>query len=240
MGASVSSHPGAKVSVLEASRGKSASHQSSTLEVHPPDMVRRRLVDWASVQSETLQVLRRKPFDTSFKHNRHMLIAFEQGVRYDGETSVEGFPASTLRDYGHKLIFVPAGARFRSWQHPRQLARQTIVYIEPDAVPVDPDLRFAEADVRPRLMFEDDAIWQTVQKLKPLIGTSNPGDRIYAEALGGLLAQEILRLDGGFPLHAPLAGGAGWLAGSRRASATSSKSTLSWTFRSRSWPISRN
>src|SRR5580700_404618 len=111
MGASVSSHQGTKLSLLEVSRGELPSHQSSTLEVHPPEMVRRRLADWASVQSETLQVLRRKPFDTSFKQNRHMLIAFDQGVRYDGETGVEGFPASTLRNYAYKMIFVPAGAR---------------------------------------------------------------------------------------------------------------------------------
>jgi AraC family transcriptional regulator len=212
MGASVSSHQATKLSLLEVSRGELPSHQSSTLEVHPPEMVRRRLADWASVQSETLQVLRRKPFDTSFKQNRHMLIAFDQGVRYDGETGVEGFPASTLRNYAHKMIFVPAGARFRSWQHPQRLARQAIVYIEPHAVHVDPDLRFAEADVRPRVMFEDDAIWQTVQKLKSLISSENPGNRIYAEALGGLLAQEILRLDRGIsaPRTARRGGLAGW------------------------------
>jgi protein subunit release factor B len=83
MGPSVSSHQGAKVSLLEVSHGELPGHQSSILEVHPPGIVRRRLANWASVQSETLQVVRRKPFDTSFKHSWHILIAFDQGVRGD-------------------------------------------------------------------------------------------------------------------------------------------------------------
>jgi AraC family transcriptional regulator len=52
----------------------------------------------------------------------------EQGVRYDGETFVEGLPKSSLRDYSHKLIFVPAGRDFFGWQGPRLLTRGINIY----------------------------------------------------------------------------------------------------------------
>jgi hypothetical protein len=42
-------------------------------------------------------------FEYSFKQRCHLLIAVEQGVRYDGETFVEGLPTSTIRNYSHKL-----------------------------------------------------------------------------------------------------------------------------------------
>src|SRR5262249_40150390 len=75
-----------------------------------------------------------------------------------------------------------------------------------------PDLRFAEHDLPPRLLFEDGGLWQTVRKLKALIGSTDPSERMYAEALGGLLAHELLRLHGATPASRPAARGglAGW------------------------------
>src|SRR6202023_3866278 len=84
-------------------------------------------------------------------------------------------------------------------QTPRLLTRSICLYIDPQTVPVDPDLGFAEADLQPRLLFEDNSLWQTVLKLKALIGSADPGDRMYAEALGGLLAHELLHLNGAIP-----------------------------------------
>jgi AraC family transcriptional regulator len=54
----------------------------------------------------------------------------------------------------------------------------------------------AEADLQPRLLFEDSGLWETILKLRARIGSTDPGDRMYADALGGLLAHELLRLDG--------------------------------------------
>jgi AraC family transcriptional regulator len=63
-------------------------------------------------------------------------------------------------------------------------------------VTVDPNLRFDEADLEPRMLFDDGGIWQTVAKLKGLIGNDDPSETLYAEALGGVLAHELLRLQG--------------------------------------------
>jgi AraC family transcriptional regulator len=183
------------------------------IDFSPAEIVRRQAESWRGVQAETVQLISRKHFEYSFKQRSHLLVAVEQGARYDGETLVEGLPASTARNYSHKLIFVPAGRRFFGSQNPRLLTRSICLYLDPHAVPVDPDLGFAEADLQPRLLFEDENLWNTALKLKAQIGSADPGDRMYAEALGGLLAHELLRLDGATtpaPKPANRGGLAGW------------------------------
>jgi AraC-like DNA-binding protein len=161
----------------------------------PADVVRHQIADWRSVQAETIQIISHDYFEYRFQQTRHLLVAVEQGARYDGETFVEGLPTSTVRNYSHKLIFVPAGRKFFGAQHPRLLTRSVCLYFDSHAVPIDPDLGFADAALEPRLLFEDCSLWQTVFKLKALIGSRDPADGLYAEALGGVLAHELLRLD---------------------------------------------
>jgi AraC family transcriptional regulator len=165
----------------------------------PAEIVRYQTTRWRGVRIKTLQIIDRGRFEYSAKLQCHLLVAVEQGVRYDGETFVEGLPTSTVRNYSHKLIFVPAGRRFFGATRPRLLTRSICLYIDPQAVPVDPDLGFAEAELEPRMLFEHSEIWETVLKLKAQMGSANPSDRMYAEALGGLLAHELLRLHGTIP-----------------------------------------
>src|SRR6516164_8793718 len=75
---------------------------------------------------------------------------------------IEGLPISTVRHCSHRLMFVPAGRMFSGAQRPRLLTRAICLYIDPHTVPVDPDFRFAEAELQPRLLFEDAglAAWQ--------------------------------------------------------------------------------
>jgi AraC family transcriptional regulator len=91
-------------------------------------------------------------------------------------------------------MFVPAGRTFFGAQRPRLLTRAICLYIDPHTVLVDPDFRFAEAELQPRLLFEDAGLWATVRKLKAQIGSADPAARLHAEALGGLLSIELLRL----------------------------------------------
>ena len=182
------------------------------VDFYPAEIVRHQTAHWRGVQMETIQAISHEAFEYSFKQQRHLLIAIEQGERHDGELLVEGLPTSTVHHCSHKLILVPAGGKFFGWQKPRQLTRSLCLYIDPRAVAADPDLGFAEADLGPRLLFEDSGIWQTVLKLKSQIGSANPSDRMYAEALGGLLAHELLRLHGTVPSSKPANRGglAGW------------------------------
>src|SRR5262245_46800476 len=160
------------------------------------EIVRYRTASWQGIDAKTVQIINLEPFEYRFKQQCHLLIAIEQGVRHDGETLLEGLPKSTIRQYSNTLILVPAGRTLYGVQNPRLLPRSICLYIDPQTVLVDPDFRFAATELRPRLLFEDRAIWQTVLKLKAQIGRTDPTDRMYADTLGAVLAYELLRLQG--------------------------------------------
>src|SRR5580765_3998727 len=166
------------------------------VDYSPSEIVRRHSAAWSGLIVETVQVMRHRPFEYGFRAPCHLLIAAELAERYDGETFVEGLPRSTLRDFTHKLTFVPAGHDFQGSQWPRALARTTYFYIDPRGPLADPELRFGEIKFRPRLFFYDRALWETALKLKSLV--ENPGSmpRQYAEALGIVLTHELVRING--------------------------------------------
>jgi len=143
------------------------------------------------------------------KSPSHILIAAEQAERDDGETVVEGFQRSKQREFSHKLHFIPAGHCFHGWQDPRVLTRCTFLYIDPAGALLDPELRFSEIVFKPRLFFFDRDIWETALKLKAQV--ENPVSAGYAEALGLVLAYELIRLHRGASDTPVLRGGlAAW------------------------------
>lgn len=188
---------------IEASSHEESGPSAPTVDFFPAEIVRHQLGRWRGVHAEAIQVISHQRFEYSFKHRHHLLVAIEQGARYDGELVVDGLPTSTVRSCSHKLILVPAGRRFFGWQSPRQLTRSICLYIDPATVAVDPDFRFDEADLQARMLFDDSGLWQTVAKLKGQIGSGDPSGRLYAEALGGVLAHELLRLHGKIPASTP-------------------------------------
>ena len=136
------------------SRPELVANELPTVDFSPAEIVRYKTARWCGVQANTIQIINHEPFEYSFKERCHLLIAVEQGVRHDGETFVEGLPKSTLRNYSNKLIFVPAGRKLFGVQTPRLLTRSICLYIDPRAVLVDPDLRFAEAELQPGLSIQ--------------------------------------------------------------------------------------
>jgi len=90
--------------------------------------------------------------------------------------------------------------------------RVTYFYIDPRAPLLDPELRFAETEFKPRLFFFDNDLWETAAKLKALSENSKPGERQYAEALSMVLGHELLRLNNGVvAAHQNIRGGlAAW------------------------------
>ena len=125
----------------------------SIVRVTPPDIARRHLAKCDGIQVDAVKVIRREPFEYGFEAPCHLLIMSERAERHDGETRIEGLPISTLREFSHKLSFVPAGHRFFGWQKPRVLARVTYFYIDPRGPGVDHGLNFAETEFKPRLFF---------------------------------------------------------------------------------------
>jgi AraC family transcriptional regulator len=179
----------------------------SIVDYSPSEIVRRHSAAWSGLIVETVQVTRHTPFEYGFRAPCHLLIAAELAERYDGETFVEGLPRSTLRDFTHKLTFVPAGHDFHGSQLPRALSRSTYFYIDPRGPLADPALRFGEIKFRPRLFFYDRALWETALKFKSLV--ENPGSmpRQYAEALGIMLTHELVRINGDAARRRPVSRG---------------------------------
>src|ERR1700730_17235068 len=185
---------------------------SSVVQFAPPDIGRRRMTTWNGLQIDSVQAVRREPFEYGLQAQHHLLIMTERAERDDGETFVEGLPTSTLHEFSGKLSLVPAGHRFYGWQKPRTLTRVTYFYIDPLGPLIDPELHFAETEFKPRLFFFDKDLWETAAKLKTQSETTGPGQRQYAEALSIVLAHELLRLNNGtVPATQHIRGGlAGW------------------------------
>jgi len=163
--------------------------------IFPSDAVTRRPLAWDGMAIEVVQAIRHDKVEFRFRAPLHLLVAYEEGVRENGETLIEGLPHSTLRDVKHKLAFVPAGHEYREWQEPRTRGRIVYFYFDPAKMPIDPSAG-ADTPLAPRLFFEDKALWETAVKLGKLI-ESGSEDRHYCEALGVVLAHELVRRSAG-------------------------------------------
>ena len=177
----------------------------------PPRTLELKASEWHGLRAVAIKLTTRAPIDFNLIEKSHLLVALEHARRYDGETLVEGLPKSTRRDLTHKLTFIPAGCAFSGWMKPLESLQATLLYIDPSMLMIDDGRGVATSDLRPRLFFDDDGIWQTVRKLQPQIGSTDTGHRLYAEALGAVLAHEIARLDDRVPALMPMRGGlAAW------------------------------
>jgi AraC family transcriptional regulator len=185
---------------------------ATTVGVAPCHAVTRRAAEWHGIDAEIVQATAHDRVDYSFRSSRHLLAAYEQGVRRDGESYVAGVPRSTLRDVAKKLTFVPAGHEYCEWHDPRTLTAVTYFYFDPAALQVDSELDLAGVRFMPRLFFEDAAIWSTAGKLKRAIEAPESESRLYVEALGVVLVHELLALNRGAQrVEATARGGlAGW------------------------------
>src|SRR5216684_2085680 len=182
------------------------------VEIHPADVVKRRVITWDGMAAEIVQATRRERMEFRFRGTRHLLVLCEQGARSDGDSFVEGLPRSTLRDVTRKLTFVPAGHAYQEWHEPRVLTRVVYFYFDPARMPSHSEAGVEPAPLAPRLFFEDAALSDTALKLKRLIENTGSDSGPYFEALGTVLAHELVRLNAGTPrIEAPAKGGlAAW------------------------------
>jgi AraC family transcriptional regulator len=167
---------------------------TTQLLISPADAAKRHAVTLNGVTAESVHFEECSRLEIRFRGVVHLLALFEEGARNDGETLVEGSPHSTLRNYRRKLLFVPAGHEYYDWQEPRDLPRLAYFYFDPAALGIDPNHAFTHQSFVPRLFFEDAKIWDYAMKLKTLIDNPQGTDQLYCEALGTVLAHELLRL----------------------------------------------
>ena len=143
---------------------------------------------------EIVQAGRRGRIDYRYRAPVHMLVVHERGVRHAGCTAIEGLPASTLQDCSRKLVFVPAGHQYHDWHEPRTLSRVLFFYLDPVHLAICPQMDSSSLSLPPRLFFEDGALMETALKLAALIENGGSDQRPYLEALGVVLAHELVRI----------------------------------------------
>jgi hypothetical protein len=90
MDPSISLHQNPDASAIGAPPPEPLRRPLPAVEFFPAEIVRHRTAHWRGVQAKTVQIINHEHFEYSFKQQCHLLVAVEQGVRYDGETFVEG------------------------------------------------------------------------------------------------------------------------------------------------------
>jgi AraC family transcriptional regulator len=163
------------------------------LDIIPAHVVSRRAITWDGVTVEIVQSLTRDKVEFRYRAPCHLLVAYEEGFRDDGETLVDDLPRSTLRTLGRRLTFVPAGHEFREWQRPRVRTRVICLYIDPAKIPIHPGKGVKAGTFRAQVLFENSLLWENAVKLASAIEGGPEEDR-YAEALGIVIAHELLRV----------------------------------------------
>jgi AraC family transcriptional regulator len=175
-----------------------------TVEICPPDLVRRCAITCPGMTAETVQATSRARVDYRFHAPMHLLVMYQDGTRRDGETFVEGLSRATLRNFARKLTFVPAGHQYHEWHELHALSRLTYFYFDSAKLS---KTAIVGVSFAPRLFFEDEALWHTALKLMNLIEDPASGDQLYFEALGIVLVYQLLRLHRGLASGQPLVRG---------------------------------
>ena len=159
-----------------------------TVRIATAEPIKRLGIGWHWWFSESVHVPTGSKIEFCFQGQRHLLALYYEGVRTGGETSIDGLHSSRLRSFVHKLTFVPAGCAYRESHETGASTRLTFLYLDPAAI------RKPEG-LEPRVYFEDSLVWETASKLKTTIESRQAKCMAYLEALSGVLAHELTRVD---------------------------------------------
>ena len=174
------------------------------VEFRPAGSATRQTAAWRGFSGEVVRISNRKAFECEYHGPSHLLIAYHRAVRHNGDTVLDDVPKSTRHDLSRKLTFVPAGSRFREQlEGPSGQVQVTYLYIDPRGPLMDSELGSSTVELPPRMLFEDRALWETSLKLTQLIEAGPSACCCYAEALGVVLAHELLLLQNGGNLAGP-------------------------------------
>ncbi len=161
------------------------------VDVSSAGAVNRRRITGRGVTAELVQMPSDRRSECHFHSaSAHLLVVFEDARRDAGETTVEGLPSSTQRNLSRKLTFVPANHTYSEWHTARNALRVLFIYLDPNEL----NLESSSELVKPRLLFEDSALWDSALKLKRAVAYEEPDDTAYFEALGIVLLHELKRV----------------------------------------------
>jgi AraC family transcriptional regulator len=163
----------------------------ATVEISPPEFVRRRVVTCGGLTAESVQTVSHAKIECSFQGSTHLLVIYEDGARTDGQTCIQGMPRASLRRFGRKFTLVPAGHQYQEWHEVRVLSRLMYFYFDPAKLNSDDAL--SRILLTPRLFFEDEDLWHTAMNVKNLIERPELREEPYFQALGTVIAYQLLR-----------------------------------------------
>jgi len=161
-----------------------------TVQIAPVDFVKRLGTGRAGWFVESLHAPIGRRIELQFQGPVHLLAMYNEGARRDGETSIDGFAPSKIRNFAKKLTFVPAGCGYREWLETAASTRLTFLYLDPTVLRND-----GEGDCAARIHFEDSVVWETAVKLKRAIENGQAKRTRYLSALSSVLAIELSRCD---------------------------------------------
>ena len=164
----------------------------STVKITPAEPAKRLGTGWHRWFSESVHVPIGHKIEFFFQGPAHLLVLYNEGLRRSGETSIDNLQTSRLRSFVHKLTFVPAGCAYREWHETGASTRVTFLYLDPAAFQGTDD---GAGGCLPRIYFEDSLVWETAAKLKNAIESSQTRSMPYLDALSGVLAHELTRVD---------------------------------------------
>lgn len=190
--------------------GSNAFETREKISIGPVPGCRCHYIVCQGVTAEIVRMVDRRNWESRYHGSRHLLIAHERMARRRGETQVEGLPASNRQNLSHTLTFVPAGCKFSEWHEPDMPSQS--IYIQIDAhSELMTRAGAGSAILASRLHFQNANLWQTVLMLKAWIETERGTDSRYADALGIILAHELLRPNVSADAAAAVRGGlTGW------------------------------
>ena len=95
--------------------------------------VRSRSAAWPGLRVEHVEAVGLEPHEFEFRGNCYYVAFGYDGMRADGETSIDGGVRSRRCDFARSVVFVPRGLKISGWSVPRKPSRWLNLYIDPTA-----------------------------------------------------------------------------------------------------------
>jgi AraC family transcriptional regulator len=160
-----------------------------TVDISPMDAIKRHSTGRYGILVESIYAPAQSRIVCRFRAPCHLVVMYDDGIRRDGETSIDGMVRSTLRSIANKLTFVPVNHAYNEWHETRTPMRISYLYVDPYKLDGPGDERMIYT---PKAFFDDPVLWDTATKLRGVI-ESGKADKSYVGALTNVLAHELSR-----------------------------------------------
>ena len=137
-----------------------------TVQISPIGAATRHSAGWQGLTAESIYAPVQKRIECQYSAAFHLLVMYVDGIRRDGETSIDGVAPSRLRNVANKLTFVPANHTYDEWHEARTPMRISYLYLDPAKLDGS---RNEDTVYAPKAFFDDSVVWNTATKLKSVI-----------------------------------------------------------------------